>query len=258
VQWQAGQKACIDLHPDYEYILWTDESSRAFVEKEYPWFLSTFDSYSHPIQRADSIRYFILYHYGGIYLDLDDGCARRLDPLLAHPAWVRKTIPTGISNDAMGSVPGHPFFRRVIESLKGYDNNWIMPYITVMGSTGPLFLSLVWKQYSLSSRPLDEIVWVLMTDDYKGNEWSFFHISRGSSWHEGDAKAIFWMGQHWMLLTVFGFTLGGLLIRGVWRLSIDAGHRNWDEKECGDSQGRWRTWIRHDARDEYEALARMA
>jgi len=39
--------------------------------KEYPWFLETFDSYPYNIERADVIRYFALYHFGGIYLDLD-------------------------------------------------------------------------------------------------------------------------------------------------------------------------------------------
>lgn len=52
--------------------LWTDQKSRDFIAKEYDWFLETFDQYPQPIQRADSIRYFILAHYGGIYIDLDD------------------------------------------------------------------------------------------------------------------------------------------------------------------------------------------
>lgn len=38
----------------------------------YPWFLETFDGYPYPIQRADAIRYFVLHHFGGIYIDLDD------------------------------------------------------------------------------------------------------------------------------------------------------------------------------------------
>ena len=52
--------------------LWTDAKSREFVAAEYPWFLDTFDGYSFPIQRADAIRYFVLAHYGGVYIDLDD------------------------------------------------------------------------------------------------------------------------------------------------------------------------------------------
>lgn len=52
--------------------LWTNEKSREFIAAEYPWFLSTFDGYKYPIQRADSIRYFVLAHHGGTYVDLDD------------------------------------------------------------------------------------------------------------------------------------------------------------------------------------------
>lgn len=93
-QWKPGQQACLDLHQDYEYKLWTDKASRQFIASEYPWFLETFDNYAFPIQRADAIRYFVLAHYGGVYIDLDDGCNRRLDPLLSYPAWVRRTVPT--------------------------------------------------------------------------------------------------------------------------------------------------------------------
>lgn len=46
----------------------------------YPWFLETFDSYPYPIQRADAIRYFVLHHFGGIYIDLDDVRALALPP----------------------------------------------------------------------------------------------------------------------------------------------------------------------------------
>lgn len=52
--------------------MWTDAKSRELIATEYPWFLNTFDNYTQPIQRADAIRYFVLAHFGGIYLDLDD------------------------------------------------------------------------------------------------------------------------------------------------------------------------------------------
>ena len=42
------------------------------IVARYPWFLETYDGYPYPIQRADSIRYFVLHHFGGIYIDLDD------------------------------------------------------------------------------------------------------------------------------------------------------------------------------------------
>jgi inositol phosphorylceramide mannosyltransferase catalytic subunit len=197
--WKEAQQSCIKKHPDYEYILWTDAKSRAFIAEKYDWFLPTFDGYPYNIQRADAIRYFILSYYGGIYIDLDNGCKRNLDPLLAYPAWLRRTVPTGISNDAMGSVPGHPFFKKVTESLQGYSRNWGVPYITVMYSTGPLFLSVIWKEY-IRGLPRDvaesERVRVLMSPDYmKDDAIAFFSHHLGNSWHRDDAKAIFWVSQ---------------------------------------------------------------
>lgn len=102
--WKGPQQSCIDMHEDYEYKvrallrtqlnyvlapfmglpwlspeltitmrqLWTDEKSRDFIAAEYPWFLETFESYPQSIQRADAIRYFVLAHFGGVYVDLDD------------------------------------------------------------------------------------------------------------------------------------------------------------------------------------------
>ena len=132
------------------------------------------------------------------------GCQRRLDPLLTYHAWVRKTLPTGISNDAMGSEPRHPFFLRVIENLQGYKRNWFVPYITVMYNTGPLFLSVVWKEYLPTVTSEEARVRILMPEEYNSKPHSFFGIYKGSSWHRDDAKAIFWMGQHWLLVTIIG------------------------------------------------------
>ncbi|CAG8041369.1 unnamed protein product [Penicillium salamii] len=218
--WKDAQQSCIDLHPDYEYILWTDRTAHDFIAAHYPWFLDTFENYPYPIQRADTIRYFILSHLGGIYIDMDDGCNRRLDPLLTFPAWVRRTTPTGISNDAMGSIPQHPFFLKVIESLQSYDRSWLFPYITIMSSTGPLFLSIIWKQYRRWSRLLDEAsrVRILMPEEYMQYPRSFFTHHVGNSWHRGDASIIFWMGAHWPLVTVCGFLVMCLMGACLWML----------------------------------------
>lgn len=222
-RWVLAQQSCIGLHPDYEYKLWTDAKSHDFIAKEYPWFLSTFVGYRHNIQRADAIRYFVLAHYGGVYIDLDDGCKRRLDPLLSYTAFVRRTVPTGISNDVMGAVPQHPFFLRVMESLSGANRSWVLPYITIMASTGPLFLSVIWKKWMGEHAHLDPDTWigrvrVLLPDEYNQHAWSFFKTYEGNSWHGKDAKLIFWMGKNWLLLTVLGFLLAGVLGLGIWFL----------------------------------------
>lgn len=45
--------------------------SRDFLQAEFPWFLNTYDNFRFPIQKEHTVRYFILRHYGGIYIDLD-------------------------------------------------------------------------------------------------------------------------------------------------------------------------------------------
>jgi mannosyltransferase OCH1-like enzyme len=153
----------------------------------------------------------------------------------------------------MGSVPQHPFFLRVIESLSGYNRHWVMPYITVMYSTGPLFLSVIWKEYLDVSRPADEHVRILMPDEYKGFKWSFFNISPGSSWHGKDAQTIFWMGKHWLLLTVAGFASAGVVGVCLWSL-----WSMWVMRSIVGGKGKRGLWRRISGKDRYELIDRMA
>lgn len=95
----------------------------------------------------------------------------------------------------MGSVPQHPFFLKVIKSLQQYDRHWVLPYITVMYSTGPLFLSVIWKEYMKDSPSEISRVRILMPDEYMNHSWSFFTHHAGNSWHRKDARFIFWVSM---------------------------------------------------------------
>lgn len=214
--WIEGQRACRSLHADYQYVLWTDQMALEFIEQHYPWFLKTFKNYRFPIQRADAIRYFVLYHYGGVYIDLDDKCERPLDNLLKYPAFVRKTSPLGISNDVMGSMPAHPFFWKAIHNLDHYNKHWYVPYLTIMSSTGPLFISIVWKHYRRWKFFIRDYVPVkiIQPKDYKGNPWSFFSIVKGSSWHTDDAKWMKSLENHILSCVVAGFVFAFFILYG--------------------------------------------
>ena len=62
--------------------LFTFHLSRNFLNSHYKWFIPRYDSYKHNIMRADAFRYFIMYHFGGIYTDLDLLCHKNLDDYL--------------------------------------------------------------------------------------------------------------------------------------------------------------------------------
>ena len=47
---------------------------RQLIEKHYPWLLETYDSYAIEMSRINVAKYMILYHHGGMYLDVDMEC----------------------------------------------------------------------------------------------------------------------------------------------------------------------------------------
>lgn len=197
-----------------EYILWTDASSREFIAGHYPWFLDTFDNYTYPIQRADAIRYFVLYHFGGVYIDLDIGCLRPVDPLLIYPVILPKTIPVGVSNDLMFAEKHHPLLEQTIHNLINFDHSWILNYPTVMFSTGPMFLSAQYGLYTAAHRNTAfEDVRILPKALYGKNAkedeapHSFFSHFYGSSWHSDDAAFIGFLGSWGKFLMWIGLAV---------------------------------------------------
>lgn len=63
--WNDCRQACLDQHPGWESILWTDELADKLLSEKFPDFKPTWDSYPLPIERVDALRYLVLYEYGG-------------------------------------------------------------------------------------------------------------------------------------------------------------------------------------------------
>ena len=187
-------------------ILWTDESLLSFLKKEYPVFLPVYKSYPYNIQRVDAARYFILYHFGGVYLDLDVGCKsnRDLSDLvytmthLNKTAMLPQTQPFGLSNDVMFASKRSPLFKEAIEALSSNSRWFGSPYLTVMYSTGPMFVSLVYNRL-LAEQQKD--VLVIPPELYSDRKTRYFKHLRGSTWHSTDAFIIKWMMRHWLSLS---------------------------------------------------------
>ena len=233
-EWIEPQRSCQNLHQSgWNYTFWTDESAQKFLVQHYPWFLETYLHYPYTIQRADAIRYFILYHFGGIYLDLDVGCKKELVPFLKYDALLPRTDRISVSNDVMASAAKHPFFERVIRNLRSSIHLPGMKYATVFLTTGPTFLTSqvvhYWQEQSaISSRnnkggsedisiPVNEPnsqqscretigdVRIIPPEFYSSGENSFFAHYHGSSWHGTDAKLVKYMVQtKWVWLSGLG------------------------------------------------------
>lgn len=57
---------------DYEYKLWNLNEASMFIKEHYPYFYNFFEKkMEFQIVKCDFFRYLIIYHFGGIYVDLD-------------------------------------------------------------------------------------------------------------------------------------------------------------------------------------------
>ena len=147
---------CVRLGPRWSFHLWTDTANREFVASRFPEYLEMYDGYNVNIKRVDAIRYFLLYIFGGVYMDLDFACVRSLDeiPLRTTPGQAtlilqRKSAADheAVSNAFMATPPRHPFFRYVIKSLKGSSHR-----SHVLDATGPRFLTRVYNAWASEQR----------------------------------------------------------------------------------------------------------
>ncbi|KAI0406083.1 nucleotide-diphospho-sugar transferase [Xylaria palmicola] len=234
--WEAARQSCIALHPDWEYRLWTAKASRDFIEDEFPWFLDSYDGYRYPIQRVDVIRYFALRHFGGIYIDLDNGCKLSLDPITYLPAFTTFGGHGTLSNNIIGGQPNHPLFFLLSESLMSWNWNWILPYVTVSYTSGQWYVTAMWEKYHR----------LLATDGAvegfgDGDGWAplryismdmrpgapepyiFWDQQHGGTWDSWDSAWFGWLGSHiWLVLeevaaglVVLTVSIAGCII--IWR-----------------------------------------
>ena len=117
-EWKEYSKTLKKNNPNWKYKLWNYESCLDLLKNHYPWFLKTYNEYKYPIQRADAIRPFILYHYGGIYFDMDFVCIKNISEYFNKKGvYICESSTTGLTNAFMGSTKNHPFWKNVIEEM---------------------------------------------------------------------------------------------------------------------------------------------
>jgi hypothetical protein len=62
----AARQACHDMHPAYKFKFWTDGTAAEFVKDHFPHLFGMWSGYRTTIQKADSLRYMVLYVHGGM------------------------------------------------------------------------------------------------------------------------------------------------------------------------------------------------
>lgn len=133
-RWKTG---CEEVNKDWEFRFLYDEDLKNFVQKEYPQYMSLFKILT-GVYMADMARILLVYHYGGLYLDVDFFCHRPFDCLIhqilanelshykgkdllvvsreptMHEHLFRKKDRV-IIQDFFLATPKHPFFKWILD-----------------------------------------------------------------------------------------------------------------------------------------------
>lgn len=100
-----------------EYKLWNKEDCDNLIKSDFYIYSQLWDDFFEPIQKADFIRYCILYKYGGIYLDCDIKPVKPFDELFdkefffVHWDNDKKRLPY---NAIMGSKEKNELFKSIM------------------------------------------------------------------------------------------------------------------------------------------------
>lgn len=228
-KYEPAIESCRSMHSNWTHNLWTDESAAIFMAEHYPDIFPHYRGYKQSIQRANILRYALLEHFGGVYVDVDVTCLQPLDDLLHLPFLTPGAYPAGVNNAFILSRPGHGFLRHLLEGVESRDLRWGMPYIENMLSTGCMFFSNRWMSYVRSQlqetgAPTAEEDRVYILADRQGHmdphmlrgavTTPLFRHGGASSWHGWDAAAIVLLGEHYLWF---------LALVGVWVLCVSLG-----------------------------------
>jgi uncharacterized ubiquitin-like protein YukD len=123
------------MNEDFEFKLWSHTPGPPdiddFIKKEYPDIFDIFNKTKYGVQKADIARIVILYHYGGIYFDLDIMCLKPLKTLLNYesdhvyvalePSEQTKKVfnkDNLLCNAFIAAPPKHALFKQALEEIK--------------------------------------------------------------------------------------------------------------------------------------------
>ena len=157
------------LNPDWKYMLFDDNDIVVFIKEKMPQYYNAFANMKYKIQQIDFFRYLVIYHYGGVYLDLDVEPLESLDNIyyeygdqcifpvelqnITDSIITSQGFPHLIGNYAFYSPPNHPFLKRIIDNIvcqriipeniliAQRENNDSPSQVYVYCTTGPLLVT---------------------------------------------------------------------------------------------------------------------
>jgi mannosyltransferase OCH1-like enzyme len=177
------------------YKLWLKKDCDKLLNDVYPQYKEFYHSMRYGVQKADFIRYLILYEYGGLYIDLDIAPLRNLNVAFTSDVffvkWEEDTrnLPY---NAVLGSIPKHRIFKEILEHcIESYRekedmeiyNQWTGRF--VFQTTGHFMLQRVLAKHPFVGR------WSVLRIHKKDGtieegDFVLFEDFNISSWYESD------------------------------------------------------------------------
>lgn len=152
------------VHPEFEYRLYTERDMDASMKQHFPEYYDAFQSLPRMIMKINMFRYGLMYLYGGVYTDMDYFMLRPFDVLdkevvLPCSKEDANGNPICLGNCIFASVPNHPFWKSLMDTLCAIDRtsiDWNLD-TNIEGSvfgTGSMFVLDMWKKYSASANDI--------------------------------------------------------------------------------------------------------
>ena len=196
--WNATVQSVMKMNSDeFQYRRWSHTDMDRFVRQHEPHFYwNTFIHYRYDIQRIDSFRYVLLFHLGGVYIDMDDACRRplrelvatmeALDPNSTHLALLPEGESFGIQNNFMIATAGHPIYKQLIARLNLFNQNFLIYHVTILLSVGPLYVTIQERFFQQTDQ---HIVRLLDNRLYR----SIFWKTKGGTWFHRDTLMVLYL-----------------------------------------------------------------
>jgi inositol phosphorylceramide mannosyltransferase catalytic subunit len=218
----------INKNPRWLYVFWSLEKCKKLIKTFYPQHLEMYNNYPYTIQRCDSVRYFILHRYGGLYADMDYFCNKSWEKIIhdykqdfylvetPNKTKLTSSDSVHISNSLMYSKKNHIFWNHVFVELELSKSSpvYYSRHVSIMFTTGPGFLNRIFNKYRIKYKlghypyklfhpyGLDLEIKTLSSNP----NINAVHLGKGS-WETFDSKILIFFYQEYVILMIILITL---------------------------------------------------
>ncbi len=213
-KFRLASNACIQLHSNYNYTLWTHKKILIWLKNHYSWFLPVYQNYRYDMQRIDAMKYLLLFHFGGIYIDLDIKC--KVQDLITAMLPLNKrdnepdiifhmgTEGIAANTDIIATKKFHPFFKLAVNQLKSANRWFYLYHLTIILSAGPTFLYGIYRQY-----PFKNDFYFIPNNFLYGK---LIDGVGGGTWYGKDSLVLIYFMENKFWLNFFIFILISILV----------------------------------------------